>query len=51
MTQAYSALTPLTKEPGGPVSAVADAIADELDITDAQVLLDWVKEKGLASVT
>jgi diketogulonate reductase-like aldo/keto reductase len=51
VTQAYSALTPLTKEPGGPVSAVAESIADQLDITDAQVILDWVKEKGLASVT
>ncbi len=51
MTQAYSALTPLTKEPGGPVSAVVDDLAEQLDITDAQVILDWVKEKGLASVT
>lgn len=51
VTQAYSALTPLTKSPGGPVSKVADAIAADLGITDAQVLLDWVKEKGLASVT
>lgn len=51
VTQSYSALTPLTKEPGGPVSEVVERLADKKGITEAQVILDWVKQSEIASVT
>ncbi|KAK4695878.1 hypothetical protein P7C70_g8472, partial [Phenoliferia sp. Uapishka_3] len=51
LTAAYSALTPLTTETGGPVDDVLEGIAEEEEITQAQVLLDWVKEQGIAVVT
>jgi diketogulonate reductase-like aldo/keto reductase len=51
VTEGYSALTPLTKRPGGPVSKVVAKLAAKYDISDAQVLLNWVKGKGVGSVT
>lgn len=51
LTAAYSALTPLTTETGGPVDDVLRGIVEGEEWTAAQVLLDWVKGQGLAVVT
>jgi diketogulonate reductase-like aldo/keto reductase len=51
VTAAYSALTPLMKEPGGAVDDVVRKIGHKEDMTDGQVILDWVKEKGILVVT
>jgi diketogulonate reductase-like aldo/keto reductase len=48
---AYSALTPLTRAPGGPVDAPVRAAADARGATPAQVLLLWARAKGAALVT
>lgn len=50
-TAAYSALTPLTSETGGAVDKVVNKIAEEEEITEGQVILDWVKGQGIAVVT
>ncbi|OJA19473.1 hypothetical protein AZE42_04912 [Rhizopogon vesiculosus] len=49
--EAYSALTPITGEPGGPVDAPLNEIATRLGATTDQVLLAWVKAKGAVAVT
>ena len=49
--EAYSALIPITKQPGGPLDAPMNAIATRLGVTADQVLLAWVKAKGAISVT
>lgn len=49
--EAYSALTPITGEPGGPVDAPLNEIATRLGATTDQVLLAWVKAKGAVVVT
>ncbi|KAI5476586.1 hypothetical protein MNV49_007473 [Pseudohyphozyma bogoriensis] len=50
---AYSALTPLTKEEsrGGPIDEVLKEVVEEQDITEGQVILSWVKQKGILDVT
>ncbi|KAJ8594207.1 Aldo/keto reductase [Rhizopogon salebrosus TDB-379] len=49
--EAYGALTPVTREPGGPVDAPLNNIATRLGATADQVLLAWVKAKGAVAVT
>jgi len=49
--EAYSALIPITSQPGGPVDAPVNAIAARLEATPDQVLLAWVKAKGAVVVT
>ncbi|KZV64340.1 Aldo/keto reductase [Peniophora sp. CONT] len=49
--EAYSALIPITKQPGGPLDAPMNAIATRLSASPDQVLLAWVKAKGAISVT
>ncbi|EIM83762.1 Aldo/keto reductase [Stereum hirsutum FP-91666 SS1] len=49
--EAYSALIPLTSEPGGPVDKPVNDIAARLETTPEQVLLAWVKAKGAVVVT
>lgn len=51
LVEAYSALTPITKRPGGPVDAPVYAIAKKLGATPDQVLLAWTKAKGAVVVT
>jgi diketogulonate reductase-like aldo/keto reductase len=49
--EAYSALIPVTKQPGGPVDKPVSAIALRLGATPDQVLLAWAKAKGALVVT
>ncbi|KAK7048634.1 Aldo/keto reductase [Favolaschia claudopus] len=51
VTEAYSSLAPITKYPGGPVDAPVAAAAKRLGITPTQVILLWVKSKGVVIVT
>ncbi|KAI0053925.1 Aldo/keto reductase [Auriscalpium vulgare] len=51
VTEAYSALIPVTHQPGGPVDKPVNAIAKRLNATADQVLLAWVKAKGAVVVT
>ncbi|PIL22438.1 hypothetical protein GSI_15126 [Ganoderma sinense ZZ0214-1] len=51
VTEAYSSLTPVTRYPGGPVDAPLKSAADRLNATPIQVLLSWVRSKGVAIVT
>ena len=43
--------SPITKYPGGPVDAPVAAAAKRLNATPTQVLLLWVRSKGVAIVT
>jgi len=45
ITEAYSALTPITNRPRGHVDAPVNAIAKRLGVTADQVLLAWTKNK------
>ncbi|KAI0071306.1 Aldo/keto reductase [Panus rudis PR-1116 ss-1] len=49
--EAYSVLTPLTHQPGGPVDAPVNDIAKRFDAKPEQVLLAWAKAKGAIVVT
>ncbi|KIM81033.1 hypothetical protein PILCRDRAFT_72319 [Piloderma croceum F 1598] len=51
VTAGYSGLTPLSRSPGGPVDPVVSTIAARLNVSAAQVLLKWVRSKGVAVVT
>ncbi|OBZ78216.1 NADPH-dependent conjugated polyketone reductase C1 [Grifola frondosa] len=51
VSEAYSVLTPLTHQPGGPVDAPVNAIASRLNVKAEQVLLAWAKAKGVVVVT
>jgi len=51
VTEGYSGLTSLTKFPGGPVDPIVCTIATRLNATPAQVLLAWVRAKGVVVVT
>lgn len=50
-TLTFTTNSPLTKFPNGPVDPVISAIASRLKITSAQVLLAWVRGKGVGVVT
>ncbi|KAF8746729.1 Aldo kereductase, partial [Rhizoctonia solani] len=51
--ESYSGLTPITKLPGGPVDVVIERIATRLGpkATPAQVLMSWIRAKGVVVVT
>ncbi|KAJ7486188.1 NADP-dependent oxidoreductase domain-containing protein [Mycena galericulata] len=49
--EAYSSLAPITRYPGGPVDAPIAAAAKRLGITPTQVILLWVRSKGVVIVT
>ncbi|TFK50509.1 Aldo/keto reductase [Heliocybe sulcata] len=51
VVEAYSALIPLTHQPGGPVDKPVSDIASRLSAKPEQVLLAWVKAKGAVAVT
>jgi len=51
LLEAYSSLTPITRYPGGPVDKPVLAAAKRLGATPAQVILAWVRSKGIAIVT
>jgi len=51
VTEAYSALTPVTSCRGGPVDKPLKKIAERLGATDDQVLLAWAKAKGAVILT
>ncbi|KAI0763567.1 Aldo/keto reductase [Trametes elegans] len=51
ITEAYSSLQPITRYPGGPVDKPVKAAAKRLNATPVQVLLAWVRSKGVAIVT
>ncbi|OCH85970.1 Aldo/keto reductase [Obba rivulosa] len=51
VSEAYSILTPITHQPGGPVDAPLKAIASRLKAQPEQVLLAWAKAKGVVAVT
>jgi diketogulonate reductase-like aldo/keto reductase len=43
--------SPITKYPGGPVDAPINAAAKRLGATPTQVIMSWVRSKGVAIVT
>lgn len=45
VAEAYSALIPLTSQPGGPVDKPLDKIAKAHGVKPEQILLAWVKAK------
>jgi len=49
--ETYGALTPITKKAGGPVDEPVQSIAQRRGITPAQVLLLWIRAKGIVIVT
>ncbi|CAE6489896.1 unnamed protein product [Rhizoctonia solani] len=51
--ESYNGLTPITKLPGGPVDGVVESIAKRLGpkVTPAQVLMSWIRAKGVVIVT
>ncbi|KAI0685801.1 NADP-dependent oxidoreductase domain-containing protein [Cytidiella melzeri] len=49
--EAYSSLSPITRFPGGPVDEPINAAAKRLGATPTQVILAWVRSKGVAIVT
>ncbi|KAL6302004.1 Aldo/keto reductase [Sparassis latifolia] len=51
VVEAYSSLAPITRYPGGPVDKPVAAAAKRLGVTPTQVILAWVKAKGLTIVT
>jgi len=51
VTEAYSALDPITRRPGGPVDAPLAAISRRHKVAPDQVLLAWVRAKGAVAVT
>jgi len=51
VTAAYSSLAPITRYPGGPVDKPVAAAAKRLNASPTQVILSWVKSKGVVIVT
>ncbi|KAF7980660.1 hypothetical protein HWV62_37075 [Athelia sp. TMB] len=51
VTEGYSSLTSITQSPGGPVDAVVAKIAERIHATPAQVLMLWVRSKGVVIIT
>jgi len=51
IVEAYSSLSPITRYPGGPVDKPVQAAAERLGATPTQVILSWVKSKGVVIVT
>ncbi|GJE97123.1 aldo/keto reductase [Phanerochaete sordida] len=51
VTEAYSSLAPITRYPGGPVDKPVNAAAKRLGATPTQVILSWVRSKGVVIVT
>jgi len=51
VVEAYSSLTPVTKSPGGPVDAPVAAAAKARGATATQIILLWVRSKGVVIVT
>jgi diketogulonate reductase-like aldo/keto reductase len=51
VTEAYSALIPLTKRPGGPVDKPLKEIGERRGVSSAQVLFAWTRAKGAVVVT
>ncbi|KIJ53163.1 hypothetical protein M422DRAFT_155633 [Sphaerobolus stellatus SS14] len=49
--EGYNPLTSITRFPGGPVDKAVQVAADRLGVSPAQVLLSWVKSKGVVIVT
>ncbi|RDB22004.1 hypothetical protein Hypma_010812 [Hypsizygus marmoreus] len=49
--EAYSSLTPITKFPGGAVDGPINAAAKRRGVAPTQVILAWVKAKGVVIVT
>ncbi|EIW74244.1 Aldo keto reductase [Coniophora puteana RWD-64-598 SS2] len=49
--EAYSALIPVTKRPGGPLDAPLRELSTKFGATPDQILLAWVKAKGAVAVT
>ncbi|KAG1734891.1 NADP-dependent oxidoreductase domain-containing protein [Suillus paluster] len=49
--EAYSALIPITKLPGGPLDKPLNEIAAKFGATPEQVLMAWTKAKGAVVVT
>ncbi|KAI0338423.1 Aldo/keto reductase [Trametopsis cervina] len=51
VTEAYSALIPITRQPGGPLDTPLKDISERLGVPTEQVLLAWAKAKGTVVVT
>ncbi|KAJ2912745.1 hypothetical protein MD484_g7666, partial [Candolleomyces efflorescens] len=49
--EAYSALSPLTTLPGGPLEKPLNEIAERKNVTPEQILLAWTKAKGAVVLT
>jgi len=51
VTEAYSSLIPIRRQPGGPVDKPVAEIGKRLGLAPEQVLLAWVKAKGAVILT
>ncbi|KAG8894378.1 hypothetical protein FRB99_001315, partial [Tulasnella sp. 403] len=51
VVEAYSPLTPITRQPGGPVDEPVRKAAERLNATPGQILLAWARTKGVVIVT
>ena len=57
LTESYSALTPITKLPGGPADEIGARIAKRLskesgkDVTVGMMIEAWLRTRGIISVT
>ncbi|KZT64284.1 Aldo/keto reductase [Daedalea quercina L-15889] len=51
VVEAYSSLTPITRYPGGPVDKALQGPAKRLGASPVQIILSWVKAKGVVIVT
>jgi len=51
ITEAYSALTPVTRQPGGPLDKPLADLGKKYKATADQILLAWVKARGAVAVT
>ncbi|THV01948.1 Aldo/keto reductase [Dendrothele bispora CBS 962.96] len=49
--EGYSCLIPITQRPGGPVDVPVNKLAKKYDVTPDQILMAWVKHKGVVVVT
>jgi diketogulonate reductase-like aldo/keto reductase len=57
LVESYGGLTPVSRKRGGPLDPVLDTIRHRLEkdlgapVTDGQVLLKWINQNGIVSVT
>jgi diketogulonate reductase-like aldo/keto reductase len=47
----YAPLSPLTKNPGGPIDSTVEKLATKYKKTASQILLKWVQQQGSIFIT